>query len=137
MRHENSKKTREAHEKHKKLVNSDASKALTKLGEYTKQFAKMPFNQFTRQVEGLIENTDEWLGDMTPLLKAYDVLSKGTKFELPKKELLRYDQRVFFGYLRRFRNAQELEIKWLREHFAVQAKQVIKEEVTRVRDLMK
>ena len=74
------KEEREEHERHKAMMESDASKALIKLAEHTKHFSKMPFNEFNKQVEQLIENTDNMLGDMTPLLKAYDRLEKGTKF---------------------------------------------------------
>ena len=45
------KEEREEHERHKAMMESDASKALIKLAEHTKQFSKMPFNEFNKQVE--------------------------------------------------------------------------------------
>ena len=67
--------------------------------------------------------------DFTPLLLTYDQLASKTKFQLPAKAILQQDQANFIETIKKLRQAQKVEISWLKKRCMEAYKEIIDQKV--------
>ena len=78
--------------------------------EYCSDYLNVGYNMIDRSIEELLNPKQ----DVSPLLKFFNMLAKDSNFRLPNRSLLEFDQKFYRAFIARLRNAQKVEVKWVK-----------------------
>jgi len=74
--------------------------------------------------------------DVSPLLKFFNLLAKATNFRLPSRSLLEFDQKFYRAFINRLREAQQVEVKWVKNTIINESRKTCMTAFDQARDLM-
>jgi len=78
--------------------------------EYCSDYLDVGYNMIDKSIEDLLKPNQ----DVSPLLKFFDMLAKSSNFRLPSRSLLEFDQKFYRAFINRLREAQKVEVKWVK-----------------------
>lgn len=70
------------------------------------------------------------------MLKYFNDLARYSNFKLPSLAMLEFDQKYFKKYVERLRNAQQVEIKWVRNSVVNETKKTLQNAFDESRKLL-
>ena len=103
-----------------------AEKVFKMIHDYCKENLSISHNMLDKHIEDLMN--PEII--VSPLLKYFDDLARDCHFRLPSKALLEFDQRYFRKYLKRVKDAQIMEVKWVKNTIIDETKKYTKNAFT-------
>jgi len=87
-----------------------AEKVFKMIHDYCAENLSVSYNLLDKHIEDLLNPSCV----VSPLLKYFNDLARHSNFRLPSIALLEFDQKFFKAYVNRLREAQRVEVKWVR-----------------------
>lgn len=123
-------------EKKRQLENKEEMRQVEKvfrlIHEYCKENLNISYNLLDKHIEDLLEPSCT----VSPLLKYFNDLVKSCNFRLPSRSLLKFDQKFFKKYVQRLREAQKVEVKWVRKSVVNESRKTLMRAFDEARGLM-
>jgi len=100
--------------------------------EYCSEYLNVGYNMVDKTIEDLLKPNQ----DVSPLLKFFNLLAKATNFRLPSRSLLEFDQKFYRAFINRLREAQQVEVKWVKNTIINESRKTCMTAFDQARDLM-
>lgn len=78
--------------------------------DYCAENLSVSYNMIDKHIDDILDPKVT----VSPLIKYFNELAKHCNFRLPCLSLLQFDQKFFKAYVQRLRDAQKMEVRWVR-----------------------
>jgi hypothetical protein len=109
-----------------------AEKIFKMIHDYCRENLSISYNLLDKHIEELLDPE----ATVSPLLKYFNDLARYSNFKLPSVAMLEFDQKFFKKYVARLREAQQVEIKWVRNSVVEETKKTLQNAFDESRKLL-